>query len=480
MPSRNSNGCTRFAGRRVRLLALLLLIVPPCGAAEAREIRVDHASGVLAASGSADSDLVGDAHQWLIRREAFIREAARRHRSLAPALPLSYRLDRDFVTAGRERRSVAVADDCGAAAICGVASDEFSQAWEIADLRALFTAPGEPPLWREAFAVALLGAFEREDVMGWAADVAAAGLADPRAFEGERRIVVPVLASLLRVLDPAHAMKSAEALARVRALTADDERRWREAVRGHRRPAAMRKRSPPLRGATFSVVNRLEGHIIANGSRLELERLRRVGYDAVALLPFGGQRGFEGTEIRWFDGPSGESDLSMALGAARAKKLGMRVLLKPHVWTMRRGGGDATRIEPGDWSAWFASYERFILHHALLARAIGADWFAVGTELTRSEGRPEWRPLIAKIRAVYHGSLTYAANFDAFEKTPFWDALDAVGVDAYFPLASGEEADDAALRRGAAAAMARMEAVAARVRRPLLITEVGYPSVAGA
>ncbi len=46
----------------------------------------------------------------------------------------------------------------------------------------------------------------------------------------------------------------------------------------------------------------------------------------------------------------------------------------------------------------------------------------------------EWRELIGQVRAVYGGPLSYAANFDQVEQVGFWDALDAVGVNAYFPL----------------------------------------------
>jgi hypothetical protein len=168
----------------------------------------------------------------------------------------------------------------------------------------------------------------------------------------------------------------------------------------------------------------------------------------------------------------------MALGSARAHRLGMRVLLKPHLWTEGAGGGDPTRIEPegGRWDLWFASYERFLIHHALLARAIGAEWLAIGTELKRSESRPEWLPLIAKVRAIYHGRITYAANFDSFETVPFWGRLDAIGVDAYFPLSPKEDATDDELRAGAAAAVRRLEAVARRAGRPVILTELGYTS----
>ena len=45
-----------------------------------------------------------------------------------------------------------------------------------------------------------------------------------------------------------------------------------------------------------------------------------------------------------------------------------------------------------------------------------------------------WRALIARIRRIYQGKLTYAANFDQYYEVGFWDALDLMSINAYFPL----------------------------------------------
>jgi len=45
-----------------------------------------------------------------------------------------------------------------------------------------------------------------------------------------------------------------------------------------------------------------------------------------------------------------------------------------------------------------------------------------------------WRDLIAEIRGVFSGKLTYAANFDQYELVTFWEALDYISINAYFPL----------------------------------------------
>ena len=45
-----------------------------------------------------------------------------------------------------------------------------------------------------------------------------------------------------------------------------------------------------------------------------------------------------------------------------------------------------------------------------------------------------WRRLIERVRAVYSGRLTVAANFDNYHEVSFWDDLDLIGINAYFPL----------------------------------------------
>ena len=45
-----------------------------------------------------------------------------------------------------------------------------------------------------------------------------------------------------------------------------------------------------------------------------------------------------------------------------------------------------------------------------------------------------WIGLIDRCRSVYSGQLAYAANFDNYYDVGFWDHLDVMGINAYFPL----------------------------------------------
>lgn len=201
-------------------------------------------------------------------------------------------------------------------------------------------------------------------------------------------------------------------------------------------------------------------------SKQVLEGLRERGVNAVALVPYAAQRAGD-AELRF---PLRmERDDLIAKSAADAQELGMRVLLKPHVWV--RGGdlypGDLDYPDPEARAQWFSSYRRYILHQAELAKRINADVFCVGVELARlSRYEQEWRAIIGAVREVYSGPLVYAANFgEEFESVRFWDALDYIGLDNYYPLPAD---------LSTAEIEAKIEAVYREFLKPVLLTEAGF------
>jgi hypothetical protein len=48
--------------------------------------------------------------------------------------------------------------------------------------------------------------------------------------------------------------------------------------------------------------------------------------------------------------------------------------------------------------------------------------------------RENWARVISEVRQEFEGQLTYAANFDQYHMVAFWDRLDLMGINAYFPL----------------------------------------------
>ena len=126
-----------------------------------------------------------------------------------------------------------------------------------------------------------------------------------------------------------------------------------------------------------------------------------------------------------------------------------------------------------DWRRWFEAYARFLLHDAELAECEGLDMLSVGCELKAAtrEREADWRVLLGRVREIYHGRLTYSANWDEVFDVPFWDALDAIGVNAYFPL-------EAPTPAAWAPWVSRLAELARRSGRPVVLTELGYPASA--
>lgn len=172
-----------------------------------------------------------------------------------------------------------------------------------------------------------------------------------------------------------------------------------------------------------------------------------------------------------------------------AHAAGLKVMLKPHLEMsahVEAGGGPwhntiAMRTE-ADWREWFEGYGRYLLDYAGQARGAGADMLCVGRELDRTVALREadWRRLIARVRDVFPGPLVYSANFDSYRTVGFWDALDYVGVSAYFPLSASADPSLEDLATGWARALPGLEEVSRRFGRPVLLTEVGYPAARGA
>ena len=172
------------------------------------------------------------------------------------------------------------------------------------------------------------------------------------------------------------------------------------------------------------------------------------------------------------------SDASLRHIVARAHATGLKVMIKPHIDLP--GDTDRAEIRPRDRAAWFAAYRRFITHYADLAADTGAEQFAVGTELAGVSGdTAAWTKVVETVRDHYDGPLTYAANYDEYQRIHFWQSLDLIGIDAYWPLSAEPTRDPGRLRRAWVPIRKKLAAYAERQGRRILFTEAGYVSQRG-
>jgi len=200
----------------------------------------------------------------------------------------------------------------------------------------------------------------------------------------------------------------------------------------------------------------------------------------ISQTPFGFQRDattstltthFSSDKIWW-----GESDEGISTTSQLAAKAGIKTLLKPHLWVRNGWPGDIVMKNDTAWQNWFDNYEKFIVHYAALAEKNKIEIFCIGTELQKTTTHEkEWRTIISKIRALYSGKLIYAANFhEEYEQIRFWDALDYIGVQAYFSLANKKDATLQELVKNWKEPMAAIERVHKKYNKPVLFTEIGY------
>jgi Glycoside Hydrolase Family 113 len=336
------------------------------------------------------------------------------------------------------------------------------------------------------------GTFWGRPAGDWAAILAAAGvapalseiLADPPPDNASPIFLAGEAAALLAQAARHRGLAGAERLVRkparfARPLLAE----WLEEAR-RRKLSPPRRRPLPeklLLGFSLAMTNRISGSYLAESDRRTLAHLQALSGNSVSIMPFGFEREASSPVIEFLHrDPRGETDEAVVHGIADARRFGMSVLDKPQIWVGGGGfTGDIAPANPQEAERWFAAYRRFIVHHAIVAEAAGASLFCVGTELTGTERwETPWRHLIAAVRQVTGAPLLYAANWaGGASAVPFWDALDAIGVDFYDPIASTDRPSDRELEAGVARVIGPLAALAARTGKPVIFTEVGYPAV---
>lgn len=236
--------------------------------------------------------------------------------------------------------------------------------------------------------------------------------------------------------------------------------------RTEERPSKVRP-LPYQRGISFShEVGGNWGYGSESAER-ELRRISDLGGNAIALVPYSFTAAPDETTIRF---RTDETDARLLRSLRSAHALGLKVMLKPHLWAGRRFHGDIEFEDLNRFDAWFDQYRRWLLHFARFAELHGVDLLAIGNELSGlTVNEKQWRGLISDIRKIYSGPITYAAHWNGeFEQVTFWDELDYIGVNFYFPMADAGQISDV---------QARIQAVAKRFDKPILFTEVGFPAL---
>jgi|Deesub1362B_J571_1020462.scaffolds.fasta_scaffold00303_3 hypothetical protein len=215
-----------------------------------------------------------------------------------------------------------------------------------------------------------------------------------------------------------------------------------------------------------------------------LADLKAIGAEWIAIVVTCYQESLDSPVIRCL-----EETRTPALDEVReliraAKSLRFKVLLKPHLdiddGTWRRFIDFGADEEA--WKDWFVAYGAFLLRYAVLAQEEKVEMFCIGVELGGTVKRArEWRKVIRAVRATYSGPLIYAASWDGeIWDVPFWQELDYIGIDAYYPLSGKFAPTLEELVAAWKGPLRSIECLARRVEKPVIFTEIGYRSLDGA
>jgi hypothetical protein len=225
-----------------------------------------------------------------------------------------------------------------------------------------------------------------------------------------------------------------------------------------------------------------------------IDDIYELGARRVTIVPyalFSPEQGMlvNKSDFGLISGPSLSTVIKIIIHA-RAKQ--MSVGLKPmieidnkdnegEIWRGKLRLRDGAQIEK-----FFDSYEEFMIKQCRAACQAGLDRFYIGTELAglikNKDTHPYWDRLIKACRHEIGQSqcrLTYAANYDEYNDVPFWNQLDEIGIDAYFPLATKSQAqgfghpDQTLLVVRFKEVLEKLRLFSMKFKRPVMLAEWG-------
>ncbi|MFK7776354.1 MAG: hypothetical protein AB8F94_29800 [Saprospiraceae bacterium] len=237
----------------------------------------------------------------------------------------------------------------------------------------------------------------------------------------------------------------------------------------------------------FTEDNKQRGvHVFGRLDSINLQPLIKNNVEWITMVPFGDQEDYDSPEVRYHHSKRKtlldiDSIWSKKIQAAHSYDL--KVFLKPHVWIFSPSNGtwrsDIFPSNETNWETWKKSYREFTLLYAKIAEKNNVEMFCIGTEFTRlAIEKPDfWKNLIEEVRSIYSGKITYAANwYEEFEQITFWDKLDFIGIQAYFPLVKNTNPSVKQISKGWKKHLSSIERIHKKFAKKILFTELGYKS----
>jgi hypothetical protein len=219
-------------------------------------------------------------------------------------------------------------------------------------------------------------------------------------------------------------------------------------------------------------------------ARHALDRLRALGLDGVVLpIPIHARDRRATTVTRGqLLSDRGRTRLLRMIDDAHAR--GLVVVVVPHLtlddgsWRGEMAPVTASQAPREAARAFMQSYGDVVTELAALVDTRCVEAFSAGVEL-KSLSRdaalaPDFDALVARVRGVFGGHVTYSANWDEVKDVVGWSRYDAIAVNAFAPLADAADVDDETLLAGARAFQTELFALAVREQKPVWMMEAGF------
>lgn len=234
-----------------------------------------------------------------------------------------------------------------------------------------------------------------------------------------------------------------------------------------------------------------------------VDEVAALGANSVVVLTPMYQETVESSQIRFVPSKCATDEQLIAI-LQHARFRGLHTTLLPIVLIERPGEKDWRGvIQPASWDAWWSSYDDFIDRFVSIAVQADVDLLAIGSELNSTENQLDrWERIVERVRDRFirrgnsggreqensggrgransggRGQITYSANWDRYDKIELWPLVDVMCVSSYFELERDDpEASEAELVRAWRSERRALIKAARKWDRPLLLSEVGYPSL---
>jgi hypothetical protein len=240
--------------------------------------------------------------------------------------------------------------------------------------------------------------------------------------------------------------------------------------------------APAIRGVTIGPIENAYHPGVGYGTPAfdsTLMECQAMGANWVAITPFGRVHDLSGRGIDLtFEAPFPSNREAIRQAIRMAHTRGLHVMLVPHLWV--ESGDWRALIDPktdDGWRKWAASYKAFLFTWAKVAEEEHVELLSAGVELrswVTTSRAPSFVDLLRDLRRVYHGLVTYSANWDDVDQAVILGGLDLIGINAFYPLAEKEGAGDAELLGGAEKVRDKVRALSKAWGKPVLFTEIGY------